>query len=71
MTVKELRKELDKMPDTMEVILAIPINGVEFNASIEEVYESGDFYIQGKEQEFSIEDAKRWWGVKVIESEEI
>lgn len=69
MTVKELKKELDKMPDTTEVILEIPINGVKFNTPIEEVYESGEFYIHGKGQKFSIEDANRWWGVKVIEGE--
>ncbi len=72
MTVKELREALNKFPDSMEVILEVPINNVEFNAPVERIYESEKLYIRGEKSNFSIEDAEKWWGtmwIPVSESE--
>ncbi len=67
MTVKELREELAKFPDGIEVMLEVPINGVEFNNSIEEVYESGKLYLHGKGSIIGAGDVKRFWGVDIAE----
>ena len=56
MTVKELREELNKFPDNMEVILETSINDVEFNTPIEEIYGSGKLYIYGEGSKFNTED---------------
>jgi len=67
MTVKELREELSKFPDGIEVMIETPINGVEFNNSIEEVYESGKLYLHAKGSVISDGDIKRFWGVDIAE----
>ena len=70
MTVNELKAELANIPDDVEVIIETPINGVEFNCSIETVYKSGSLYIRGERSVLSDGDIKRFWGVDVVESEE-
>ena len=67
MTVKELREELSKFPDGIEVILEAPLNEVEFNMAIEEVYESGKLYLHAKGSVISDGDIKRFWGVDIAE----
>ena len=48
MTVKELIKELEKIPKDYDVILEENINGVEYNCEIETVYVSGNnVYLYG------------------------
>ena len=48
MTVMELIKKLKVMPKDADVNVEIRINGIEFDAEIEEVYKSGNIYLFGK-----------------------
>lgn len=69
MTVKELKAELANISDDVEVVVEIPINGIEFNNDIETVYKSGSLYIRGVETIIDDKDVERWCGIDLTERE--
>lgn len=50
MTIEELKNELEKYPQDLEVYVELGINDIEFDCPISEIYESGRLYIFGKDK---------------------